>query len=55
MNIENDKLIDYISKINIDITNAKKINTKLKFDLGETKPRNPNQPSSDNKPSQEQK
>jgi|LakMenEpi03Aug12_release.lakeMendotaPanAssembly.Ray.scaffolds.fasta_scaffold1536364_2 hypothetical protein len=28
---------------------------KLKFDLGETKPRNPNQPSSDNKPSQEQK
>ena len=35
MNIENDKLIDYISKINIDITNAKKNNDKLKFDLGE--------------------
>ena len=35
MNIENDKLIDHISKINIDITNAKKINKKLKFDLGE--------------------
>ncbi len=28
---------------------------KLKLDLGETKPRNPNQPSSDNKPSQEHK
>jgi hypothetical protein len=35
MNTENDKLVDYINKINIDITNAKKINTKLKFDLGE--------------------
>ena len=35
MNIENDKLLDYISKINIDIINAKKINTKLKNDLGE--------------------
>ena len=35
MNTNNDILIDYINKINIDITNAKKINTKLKFDLGE--------------------
>lgn len=35
LNNDNDKLIDYISKINIDITNAKKINKKLKNDLGE--------------------
>jgi hypothetical protein len=35
LNTDNDKLTDYISKINIDIINVKKINTKLKFDLGE--------------------
>jgi hypothetical protein len=35
MNTDNDKLLDYISKINIDITNVKKINKKLKNDLGE--------------------
>ena len=35
INTNNDILIDYINKINIDITNSKKINTKLKFDLGE--------------------
>ena len=35
LNTDNDKLTDYISKINIDIVNVKKINTKLKFDLGE--------------------
>lgn len=28
---------------------------ELKFDQGDTKSRNPNQPSSDNNPSQEQK
>ena len=28
---------------------------KLKFNQGDTKPRNPNQPSSDNNPSQEKK
>ena len=35
LNTDNDKLTDYISKINIDIVNVKKINTNLKFDLGE--------------------
>jgi hypothetical protein len=35
LNTDNDKLTDYISKINIDIINVKKNNTKLKFDLGE--------------------
>ena len=35
INTDNDKLLDYISKINIDITNAKKINKKFKNDLGE--------------------
>jgi len=35
LNTDNDKLTDYISKINIDIINVKKNNTKLKYDLGE--------------------
>ena len=35
VNTNNDVLIDYINKINIDITNATMINKRLKFDLGE--------------------